>query len=366
MKALAIYPGKKNSMHIEEVEKPKVDNNSVLIKVLRVGVDGTDKELISAEYGDAPKGFNYLITGHESLGRIEEVGSNVSGFKKGDIVVPTVRRPLGHSKFDEIGWSDFTTDSVYYERGINLLHGYLTEYIVEKPDFLTKIPDNLKEVAVLLEPTSIVEKGISQAYEIQKRMKVWEPKKAAIYGAGTIGLLAAMILRLKGLEVHSFARSEPPTINSTLLGELGAVYHSLRLESIESVVEKTGNFDIVIEATGYSPNVFAGMNILSKNGIEILTSVTGGNKTIEVPSDKINLDFVLGNKTMFGTVNANIEHFRMGVQDYALAEQKFPGWLKKLLSHPVKGLENYEQMIDFLFNGKNVIKTFIEISSLWS
>ena len=267
MKALAIYPGKKNSMHIEEIEEPENDANSVLIKVLRVGVDGTDKELISAEYGDAPKGFNYLITGHESLGRIEEVGSNVSGFKKGDIVVPTVRRPFGHSKFDEIGWSDFTTENIYYERGINLLHGYLTEYIVEKPAFLTKIPNNLKEIAVLLEPTSIVEKGISQAYEIQKRMKVWEPKTAAIFGAGTIGLLAAMVLRLKGLEVHSFARSEPPTINSTLLNEIGATYHSLKLESVESVVKKTGNFDIVIEATGYSPNVFVGMNILAKNGI---------------------------------------------------------------------------------------------------
>ena len=364
MKALAIKPGAKNSMHIEEIDRPTPDKDSVLIKVLRVGVDGTDKELISAEYGDAPKGYNFLITGHESLGRIEEVGSNVSGFKKGDLVVPTVRRPLGHSKFDEIGWSDFTTESVYYERGINLLHGYLTEYIVEKPAFLTKIPENLKEIAVLLEPTSIVEKGISQAYEIQKRMKVWEPKTAAIFGAGTIGLLATLILRLKGLEVHVFARSKPPTINSDLLTELGATYHSLRLETIDQVVEKTGKFDIVIEATGYSPNVFVGMNILAKNGIEILSSVTGGDKKIEVQSDKINLDFVLGNKTMFGTVNANIEHFRMGVKDYALAEQKYPGWLKKLLTHPVKGLENYQQMVDLLFKGENTIKVFIEINPL--
>ena len=256
MKALAIYPGKKNSMHIEEIEKPKPSDDQVLIKVLRVGVDGTDKELITAEYGDAPKGFDYLITGHESLGMIEEVGSKVTGFKKGEKVVPTVRRPLGHSKFDEIGWSDFTTENVYYERGINLLHGYLTEYIVEKPEFLTKIPDNLKEIAVLLEPTSIVEKGISQAYEIQKRMKVWEPKKALLFGAGTIGLLAAMILRLKGLEVHAVARSEPPTINSQLLEELGASYHSLKLESFDEIIKKTGLFDIIIEATGYSPNVF--------------------------------------------------------------------------------------------------------------
>lgn len=364
MKALAIYPGKKDSMHIETIDKPKLTDDTVLIKVLRVGVDGTDKELISAEYGDAPKGFDFLITGHESLGRVEEVGKNVTGFTKGEYVVPTVRRPLGHSKFDEIGWSDFTTESVYYERGINLLHGYLTEYIVEKPDFLTKIPDNLKHIAVLLEPTSIVEKGISQAYEIQKRMKVWEPQKAALLGAGTIGILAAMILRLKGIEVHAFARSEPPTINSNLLSEIGVNYHSLRQESIEEVVKKTGEFDIVIEATGYSPNVFAGMNMLAKNGIEILTSVTGGDKKIEVASDKINLNFVLGNKTMFGTVNANIDHFRMGVKDYALCEQKYPGWLKKLLTHPVKGLDNYHQMVDNLFNAKDAIKVFIEVHPL--
>ena len=361
MKALAIYPGQKNSMHIEDIEKPKHDNDSVLIKVLRVGVDGTDKELISAEYGDAPKGYKYLITGHESLGVIEEVGVNVKGFKKGDIVVPTVRRPLGHSKFDEIGWSDFTTESVYYERGINLLHGYLTEYIVEKPAFLTKIPEELKGIAVLLEPTSIVEKAISQAYEIQKRMKVWEPKKALFFGTGTLGLLGCMILRLKGLEVHAVARSKPPTINSTLLQEIGVTYHSLKEESLDEIA-KIGPFDIIIEATGYSPNVFEGMKMLAKNGIEILTSVTGGNKEIEVPSDKLNLDFVLGNKTVFGTVNANIDHFMMGVQDYALCEQKYPGWLKKLLTHPVKGLENYQQMVDLLFNGTDTIKVFIEIS----
>lgn len=364
MKACAIYPGQKNSMHIEEIDKPKPDKDSVLIKVLRVGVDGTDKELISAEYGDTPKGYKFLITGHESLGRIEEIGSNVTGFKVGDLVVPTVRRPLGHSRFDEIGWPDFTTESVYYERGINLLHGYLTEYIIEKPAFLTKIPEELKEIAVLLEPTSIVEKAISQAYEIQKRMKVWEPKKALFFGAGTLGLLGCMILRLKGLEVHAVARSVPPTINSTLLDEIGVKYHSLRQQSLEEIAKETGTFDIIVEATGYSPNVFEGMKMLSKNGIEILTSVTGGDKKIEVPSDKINLDFVLGNKTMFGTVNANIEHFKMGVQDYLKAEKQYPGWLKKLLTHPVKGLENYQQMVDLLFTGKDAIKVFIEISDL--
>ena len=98
-----------------------------------------------------------------------------------------------------------------------------------------------------------------------------------------------------------------------------------------------------------------------KNGVLVLSSVTGDDKMIEVPADKINLDFVLGNKVMVGTVNANREYFESGVKDLSQAELVYPGWLKKLLTHPVKGLENYEKLFEALINGKNAIKVFCEI-----
>ena len=196
MKAISVFPGRPNSVHIAEVPKPALDEvpngRGVLVKVLRVGVDGTDKEINAAEYGEAPPGFDFLVVGHEGFGRVESVGANVSEFKIGDYVVATVRRP-GKSIYDLIGTSDMTTDNTYYERGINLRHGYLTEYYVDDAEFIVKIPKDLKNVGVLLEPLTVAEKGIYQAYEIQRRLKVWRPRKAAVMGAGTIGLLATLV-----------------------------------------------------------------------------------------------------------------------------------------------------------------------------
>jgi len=145
MKAVAVFPGKPNSMHLAQLPKPSLnevaDGRGVLVKVLRVGVDGTDKEINAAEYGAAPPGYDFLVTGHESFGRVEAVGPNVSvcQLAVGDYVVATVRRP-GSSIYDRIGTYDMTTDDVYYERGINLRHGYLTEYYVDDPEYIVRVP----------------------------------------------------------------------------------------------------------------------------------------------------------------------------------------------------------------------------------
>ena len=366
MKAIAVIPGQPNTMHVRDVPRPSIDEipegRGVLVKVLRVGVDGTDKEINAAEYGAAPPGFDYLITGHESFGRVVEVGPNVSELAVGDYVVATVRRP-GSSIYDVIGTYDMTTDDMYYERGINLRHGYLSEYYVDDPEYIVKVPPGLKNVAVLLEPTTVVEKGITQAYEIQRRLRVWHPRKAAVMGAGTIGLLAALVLRLRGLDVTVFGRTERPYLNSDLLEELGARYESTVTSPIlgESC-RRHGPFDLIFEATGASSVVFESMRALAKNGVLVLSSVTGGDKMIEVPADRINLEFVLGNKVMVGTVNANREYFETGVKDMAHAESQYPGWLSRLLTHPVKGLENWKLLLDTLTTAKGAIKVYCEVA----
>jgi len=366
MKAIAVIPGQPNTMHVRDVPRPSIDEipggRGVLVKVLRVGVDGTDKEINAAEYGAAPPGFDYLITGHESFGRVVEVGPNVSELAVGDYVVATVRRP-GSSVYDVIGTYDMTTDDMYYERGINLRHGYLSEYYVDDPEYIVKVPPGLRNVAVLLEPTTVVEKGITQAYEIQRRLRVWHPRKAAVMGAGTIGLLAALVLRLRGLDVTVFGRTERPYLNSDLLEELGARYESTVTSPIlgESC-RRHGPFDLIFEATGASSVVFESMRALAKNGVLVLSSVTGGDKMIEVPADRINLEFVLGNKVMVGTVNANREYFETGVKDMAHAESQYPGWLSRLLTHPVKGLENWKLLLDTLTTAKGAIKVYCEVA----
>ncbi len=360
MKAIAVHPGVPNSLHLAQLDEPRVediaDGRGVLVEVLRVGVDGTDKEINAAEYGAAPPGYDFLVIGHEGFGRVIAVGSNVREFTVGDYVVATVRRP-GMSLYDQIGEYDMTTDDTYYERGINLRHGFLTERYVEAPEFLVKIPVGLREVGVLLEPMTVVQKGVVQAYEIQRRLKVWRPQRAAVMGAGTIGLLATLVLRLRGLEVTTFARSPRPNLNADLIEALGARY-------VTTPITDAGPFDVIFEATGFAPVVFDCMNALGKNGVLILSSVTGGEHHVDVNADKINLDFVLGNKLMFGTVNANREYFETGVKDMSHAEAQFSGWLARLLTHRVAGLENYRELMDTLTQGANVIKTYCEVKPL--
>ena len=366
MKAIAVKPGTPNTVHLTELPVPTVNDiaegRGVLVQVLRVGVDGTDKEINAAEYGAAPEGYDFLIIGHESFGRVEAVGPNVTEVKPGDYVVATVRRP-GKSIYDLIGTNDMTTDDTYFERGINLRHGFLSEYYVDNADFIVKVPQGLKEIAVLLEPITIGEKGIAQAYEIQRRLRVWHPRRAAVLGAGTIGLLTTLILRLRGLQVVTFGRTPKPYLNADLIEAIGASYQSMKEISVLDGAKKFGPFDIMFEATGFSPLAFESMQALGKNGVLVLSSVTGGERRIDVPADKINLDFVLGNKVMVGTVNANREYFEMGVKDMAQAEAEYPGWLGRLLTDPVKGLENYRELFDKL-NTKGAIKVFCEVAAL--
>ncbi len=364
MKAVAVIPGQKNSVHLRDVPTPRVDDvqagRGVLVKVLRVGVDGTDREINNAEYGAPPPGDDFLIIGHESFGIVEAVGPNVHEVKPGDYVVATVRRP-GGSVYDRIGQYDMTTDDVYYERGINLRHGYLAEYYVDEPEYIVRAPKSCSEVGVLLEPMSVAEKGIVQAFEIQRRLKVWRPRRAAVLGSGTLGLLATMALRLRGLEVVTFGRTARPYVNADLAEELGAHYINTAERSLTDASKELGPFDLMFEATGSSAVVFEAAENLAKNGILILSSVTGGGKKLEIPADKINLDFVLGNKVMFGTVNANRDYFEIGARDLTQSLADYPGWAKKLLTHPVSGLENFSQAIDLLNNGKGVIKAFVNI-----
>lgn len=367
MNAIAVIPGKPGSVHLARMPKPSVndvpDGRGVLVKVLRVGVDGTDKEINAAEYGAAPPGYDFLVIGHESFGQVVEVGANVTEFQPGDYVVASVRRP-GSSIYDRVGLQDMTTDDTYYERGINLLHGFLSEYYVDAVDYIVKVAGGVREVGVLMEPSSVAQKAINHAWEIQRRLRVWNPRKAAVLGTGTLGLLASLFLRLRGLDVVAVGRTRAPYLNSQLLEEIGVRYLSTQETSLKQAAEAFGPFDFILEGTGVSALVFEAMEALGKNGVLAMVSITGGEHTAEIPSDKINQGFVLGNKVAFGSVNASRHDFETGAADLAQAELSYPGWLRKLLTHPVKGLENYEQLMKTLTETKGAIKVFCEVAPL--
>jgi threonine dehydrogenase-like Zn-dependent dehydrogenase len=333
------------------------------VKVLRVGVDGTDKEINAAAYGHAPAGDDYLITGHENFGQVVAVGPAVpDSLRPGTYVVASVRRP-GRSIYDQIGLQDMTTDDVYYERGINLCHGYLAEYYVEDAAYLVPLPDSLRDVGVLLEPLTVAEKGLNQAFEIQRRLKVWQPRAGAVLGSGTIGLLAALAMRLRGLDVTCYSLRPPPYLNSDLIAELGGRYVSAQGTTLEQASAEHGPFDVIFEATGFSPLVFDAAAGLGKNGVLVLASVTGGDRKVEIPADRINQGFVLGNKVMVGTVNASRADFVAGVDDLLKAEARFPGWLSRLLTTPVQGLEHYDEMLRQLTDNPDAIKVYVEVAA---
>ena len=369
MRAIGLIPRTPNSLQLVELPQPKVEDipggRGVLVKVLRVGLCGTDREIIEGLYGAPPPGSEFLALGHESFGVVETVGPNVPGLEPGDYVVAMVRHP-GSSVYDLVGAPDLTTDDAPYERGISLLHGSLTEHYVDDFDYLVKVPRPLEHVAVLLEPTSIVQKGIAHAFDIQRRLPVWRPRRAAVLGAGPIGLLATAFLRLRGIDVATFARTEPPYLNSELVEAVGARYVSTRQTPLKDASERLGPFDLIFEATGNSPLVFEAMQALGRNGVLVLSGISAGDRQASIPSDAINMSFVLGNKVMVGTVNANRQHFEAGIRDLAACETEYSGWLSRLLTHRVDGLDSYREAWKLLggsTGGAQPIKAFVEVAS---
>jgi threonine dehydrogenase-like Zn-dependent dehydrogenase len=171
-------------------------------------------------------------------------------------------------------------------------------------------------------------------------------------------------LRLRGIQVTAFGRTPRPYLNSDLVEALGATYINTQDTPLRAAAGAYGPFDLIFEATGFAPIVFEAMEALGKNGVLVLASVTGGNQMVEVPAAKINLEFVLGNKVVVGTVNGNREYFEAAVRDLSMAQGQYPGWVARLLTHPVQGLENYRELMDTLTSGKNVIKAYCEIASL--
>jgi threonine dehydrogenase-like Zn-dependent dehydrogenase len=336
---------------------PKMKPDQVTVKMIRVGLCGTDAEINHGLYGKAPEGDEFLILGHENLGVVEEVGKKVKGWKPGDLVVATVRRPCGKCPQCKAGENDMCSSGQYTERGIMRRHGYMAQYYVESPTFLNKIPKEIRDFAVLLEPMSVVEKGIDHTFLLQHRLKGWKPKFGMVLGAGPIGLLAAAVLRVRGLRTVVVGREEPTDFRAQIVKSLGAEYLCVANKTLPDVPKETGFPDIVIEATGVSRVVFDAMEILGPNGVLCLLSVTGGDTMNAEPIDLINQRLVLGNQVVFGSVNANPRHFKQGVKDFVTINKKWPGVMNRLLTDKIPW-ENHKKWFTERGTG---IKSTLEI-----
>lgn len=359
MKAIAVTPKQANSAHIVEIDKPQPSPGQVLVRIIRVGIDGTDKDINAGLYGQAPPGYDFLVDGHESFGIVEQVGDGVTDWKVGDYAVATVRRPDGCPNC-LVGESDMCLWGDYTERGIKGQHGYLTEYYVESPFFMVHVTPEQADYAVLLEPTSVAEKGITHAYRIQERL-YWQPRTAIVTGAGTLGLLATFLLRNRGLEVRTLARTPMPFLNGQLAEQAGAHYINVKEQSLTDLAKELGNIDLIFEATGASSVIFEAMQAIGNNGVLCLAGLSSSSNSLQIPADAINMELVLGNKLIFGTVNANRRYFEAGLKELTEIEARWPGLLARLFTHRISGLENYQQAFAAL-EDKSSIKVTVEIS----
>jgi threonine dehydrogenase-like Zn-dependent dehydrogenase len=335
MKAIVVKPRVRDSMHMRDVPDPELRAGEIAVKTIRVGLCATDVEIDHGIYGEAPEGSEFLVLGHENFGVVEEVGRRVKGWKPGDLVVSRVRRPCGACPHCKAGDNDMCGSGLYTERGIMRRHGFMAEYYVESPAFLHRIPKRVGDVAVLLEPMAVVEKGIDHAFLLQARMRGWRPRFGLALGAGPIGLLAAALLRVRGLRTLVVGREDPSDLRAQIARDLGAEYLSVANRTLADVVKDTGEPDLVLEATGSAQVVFDAMTILNRNGVLCLLSVTNGDRLHPEPIDLINQRLMLGNQVVFGSVNANARHFARGVRDLVAIDKAWPGVLRRLLTNPI-------------------------------
>src|SRR3990167_4938662 len=316
MKAIAVFPKEKKVKLIEHPEPCIEKPTEVKIKILDVGICGTDREICDFKYGTPPAGCDYLILGHESLGRVVDVGSAVTDFNVGDLVVTMVRRPCHHKSCIacRAGQQDFCYTGDFKERGINGLHGFMTEYVVDEQKFMLRVPKHLLGIGVLTEPLTIAEKAVREIYTIQKRLP-WggdmAKYHAIIIGAGPVGLLAALVCVIRGFDVTVYSLEAENTSRAKIATALGAAYISAKTSNIAQLGKSIdGNIDIIFDGSGASKLSFELFSLLGYNGVFVWTGIPGRKESIDINAGTIMRDIVLKNQGVIGSVNAGREDFQ--------------------------------------------------------
>ncbi len=317
MQALVVEPGTPRSTRVEHVTEPS--GEGVLLRVLEVGVCGTDREIDEGHFGVAPEGTRSLVLGHEALAVVERDGH---GLAKGDLVCATVRRSCGRCRACAEDSPDACSTGDYVERGITRLDGFARELVVEDPGQLVRIPPALGRRGVLAEPTSICARGVRHALAIGNRQP-WEPKRALVLGAGAVGLLTTALLQLEGLETWTASR-EP---SSAIAEMLDARYVS----TTGTELGELGRFDVVVEAAGNAQLMADALGLLRRGGVACLLGIDGREQTVGIDGAVIGVDTVLENRVLFGSVNAQRRDWLRAVEALEAARQRFPGALESLV-----------------------------------
>ncbi len=327
MLALVTEPGTAHSTRVAEAPEPGAGAGEVLLRTLEVGVCGTDREISEGLFGVAPEGESTLVLGHELLAVVERDGH---GFTRGDLVTAMVRRSCLHCVACEEGSPDSCLTGDYSERGITRLHGFAREFVAEDPTQLIAIPPALGRLGVLAEPTSICARGIRHAQAIGGRQP-WRLERALVLGAGAIGMLATMLLRLEGLDVWTAARSPAGDLRSDLVTALGARYVSTAETPLAALRDELGGFDLVVEATGNAQVMADTLGLLRRNGVACLLGLDARDQKVELDGRVLGVDAILENRVVFGSVNAHRQDWLAAVAGLDHARERWPEALEQFV-----------------------------------
>lgn len=268
------------------------------LRVREVGLCGTDRELAEFHVGEPPDGEQRLALGHEALAEVVEAGSGAR-LVPGTLVAPLVRRACQPGCAACVrNRRDLCLTGAYRERGILGLHGYLREWVVDDEADVVEVPAAISSVAILAEPLSVVEKGLTTA----ERIHPLGPRRALIFGAGPVGLLAAMACVARGwnTEVHSLEPADHP--NARLAQRAGAQYSTGRPEA---------RADVVLECSGAGAAARQALEWIAPAGVLVL--IGAADFDVRFPG----FETVMKNLTVTGVVNASPEHFASAVKDLA-------------------------------------------------
>ncbi len=350
MRAVIARPPERHSARLSDVPKPSPGKGQVLLRTRLVGIDGTDREINEGIYGTPPQGCEYLILGHEAVGTVSELGPGVCEVREGEWVVPTVRRP-DNCPNCMAGQSDMCIGGDYVEHGIRRLHGFASDFALCDASFLIKVPPGMGDLAVLLEPLSVGEKAVSQAFLIHQRT-LWEPGQAFVIGAGPLGLLTAMALRLRDLDVWVAATRERDSPKAGIVRRIGAQYVNVRESPLEDFPPE---FDIVIEASGKVEPAIEGLGLLQRSGV---MCVLGNYREKRACEDygRVLRNVMMANRVVFGSVNSNKAHFEMGIRDMSEIGRRYGDVLAQVITKRLRP-EDFEQAF---LPDRDDIKTVID------
>ncbi|MCL5276695.1 MAG: glucose 1-dehydrogenase [Deltaproteobacteria bacterium] len=365
MKAIAVTPGSPGTFLVER-DRPQIQApDDIEVKVLDVGICGTDREEAAGGRCKTPEGRQDIVIGHEMLGSVQETGKAVTQVRPGDYIVFTVRRGCGHCAACAMGRPDMCTTGDYTERGIWGHDGYQSELVVDGEQYCVKVPQELRGIGVLVEPLSVAEKAIDEGVMVQRgrlpyvrdTAGVLSNRNILVAGLGPIGLLAAFILRLRGARVYGLDVVDRGSPRASLLEQIGGTYIDGRKVMVDDITKVHGTMDMVFEATGVASLEFDLLDTLGQNGLYVLTGIPGGDRPVQVRGAEIIRQLVLDNRVMIGSVNASKAHYTMAVDDLLRSRQVYGTAIDKVITQRVPSRDFGDA---FLRHTAEEIKTIIQ------